>query len=391
VIDVPPGSTIDDDMIAAVLAPIVPADELAATSQDAAFHAEGDVWTHTKLAMRALVEGELYAALSPIGRRVVATAVLLHDIGKPATTRDDGGKLTSRGHSAKGESLARAAMWRLDVPFAFREHVCALVRHHQIPFFGIDKPADEAARLARMLSLVLRHDWLVAVADADARGRRCARDDDQTRIIDHCALWAELTRDFAIFDRPQAFASSHTRRVWCESPTRPYDVRAHDDTTCEVIAMVGMPASGKDTWLGTHRPDLPVIALDQLRADLEVEPEDGQGEVIAAARERARGYLRAGTSFAWNATNLSRQLRAQLLELFRSYRARTHLVYCEATVAQQLERNRARRDPVPRAAIARMIDRWSVPDPSEAHELTYVVAASDEPLHWPPVATLEQA
>jgi predicted kinase len=282
-------------------------------------------------------------------------------------------------------------MWRLDVPFAFREHVCALVRHHQIPFFGIDKPADEAARLARMLSLVLRHDWLVAVADADARGRRCARDDDQTRIIDHCALWAELTRDFAIFDRPQAFASSHTRRVWCESPTRPYDVRAHDDTTCEVIAMVGMPASGKDTWLATHRPDLPVIALDQLRADLEVEPEDGQGEVIAAARERARGYLRAGTSFAWNATNLSRQLRAQLLELFRSYRARTHLVYCEATVAQQLERNRARRDPVPRAAIARMIDRWSVPDPSEAHELTYVVAASDEPLHWPPVATLEQA
>ena len=69
----------------------------------------------------------------------------------------------------------------------------------------------------------------------------------------------------------------------------------------------------------------------------------------------------------------SRALRAQLLELFRGYRARTHIVYCETSPTDQTERNRARQDPVPRAVIAKMIARWSVPDPTEAHDVTYVV------------------
>lgn len=368
----------------AYLEPIVPIAELAATPQDPGFHAEGDVWTHTQMAVQALRDGPLYAALDPLGKRIVATAVALHDIGKPATTREELGKLSSRGHSAKGETLARAALWQARVPFAIREHVCALIRHHQVPMFGITKPADEATRLARRLSLALRHDWLVAVADADARGRRCANPADQAAIALHCALWAEHARELGILDRAQPFASAHTRRVWCESPSRLPDVLAHDDTTCEVILMAGLPASGKNTWLAAHRPELPVVSLDDLRGELDVDPDDPQGEVIAAAREQARGYLRAGTSFAWNATNLSRALRAQLLELFRGYRARTHIVYCEAVAADLLERNGARAQPVPRAVIAKMISRWTVPDPGEAHEVTYVVPPSSD-VDWPPL------
>ncbi len=74
------------------------------------------------MALQALVDGPGYAALGPLARRIVATAVVLHDIGKPATTRHEAGKLTSRGHSARGEILARAALWHLGAPFAVREH-----------------------------------------------------------------------------------------------------------------------------------------------------------------------------------------------------------------------------------------------------------------------------
>jgi len=379
-----PGAEIDWPVLEALLAAVVPVAQLAATMQDPGFHAEGDVWTHTRMAVEALIAGPRYAALDSLGRSIVLAAVLLHDVGKPSTTRLDNGKLTSRGHSLRGDNLVRVALWRLGVPFGVREHICALVRNHQIPFFGITRAAPDALRLAIRLSLVTRHDWLVAVADADARGRRCADLVDQVRLVEHCELWAEHCRELGVLDRRFVFPTAHTARVWFESEpgTRQPEVRAHDDTACEVVLLCGLPASGKDHWLQS-RPDLAVVSLDELRGDLEVSPDDAQAHVIAVARDHARRYLRSATAFAWNATNLSTALRSQLLGLFRGYRARTHLVYCETTAAEQRDRNRARAAPVPGAVIDRMLGRWTVPDPSEAHEVTHVVPASSGDVAWP--------
>ncbi len=384
-LEVTPGAALDVAAVEAFLAPIVPAAALAATPQDAAFHAEGDVWTHTKMALAALADGAAYAALDPVARAIVATAVALHDIGKPSTTRDEDGKLSSRGHSARGEHLARIALWQAGVPFGTREHVCALIRSHQVPFFGITKPDCE--RLAIRLSLGVVNRWLTLVADADGRGRRCSDPADQARIVEHCALWAEHCRELGVLDQPRAFASDHTRRVWIEGPNRHPDHAAHDDTSCEVIVMAGLPASGKDHWLRTHRPELPVVSLDGLRDELDVDPADDQAQVIAAARERARGYLRSGTAFAWNATNLTVSLRGQLLELMRDYRARTHVVYVETAASEQHARNRARAIPVPAIAIGRMLHRWTVPDPGEAHVVTYSVGSGRDGIEWPPKAS----
>jgi putative nucleotidyltransferase with HDIG domain len=374
------GDPVDWPAIEAFLEPIVPVRDLAATPQDHAFHAEGDVWTHTRMVVEALVASPAYAALDREARAIVGTAALLHDIGKPSTTKDDGGKLTSRGHSARGEQIARVALWRQGVPFDAREHVCALIRHHQVPFFGITRADSE--RLAQRLSLVTRNDWLTQVAEADGRGRRCADPGDQTRIVEHCALWSAHCDELAVLARPRAFVSPHTRRVWLESEGRHPDVPAHDDTTCEVTLLAGLPASGKSTWLAAHPQ--PVVSLDDLRDELDVDPGDAQAAVIAAAREQAREFLRANTSFAWDATNLSRSLRAQLLALFRDYRARTHIVYCEASQQAALRANAARPSPVPRAAIDRMLERWTVPDPTEAHAVTYLVPHRAGAYAWPP-------
>jgi predicted kinase len=373
--ELPPGRPIDWAAIEDWLEAIVPVAALAATEQDNVFHAEGDVWTHTRMALETLVTSPDYAALDVAGRSIVAAGVLLHDVGKPATTRRDGERITSRGHSARGENLARVALWRRGVPFVIREQVCALIRHHQVPFFGITRSAAQAARLAIELSLITRHRWLVCVAEADARGRRCADPAEQAQIVLHCALWAEHCRELGVLDAPQTFASAHTRRVYFEAAAgaRQPEVLAHDDTRCEVVVMAGLPASGKDTWLHVHRPELPVISLDAIRDELDIDPDDGQAGVVTAARDRARGYLRAGTSFAWNATNLSAALRGSLLDLLRSYRARTHVVYCETSASAQERRNRSRSDPVPATALIRMLDRWSVPDLTEAHDVTLVV------------------
>lgn len=379
------------DLLAAVG---VPPEALAATPQDARFHAEGDVWIHTQMAVAELIAGAAYRSADPIARALLHAGVVLHDIGKPATTRIDDATaaISSRGHSARGDRIARIALWRAGVPFAVREHVCALIRHHQVPMFAIDRPAADAAALVARMALVTRNDWLTAVADADARGRRCTDPADHRRIIDNVALYRELAAEHGALDRPRAFADDHTRAVWLADPAgRAPEVPAYDDTTCEVIVMSGLPASGKTSWLAEHHPDLPVVSLDELRRELAIDPDDAQGAVVAAARDAARVHLRAGRPFAWSATTLARELRGGLVTLCRGYRARVRIVYCETSAPELIRRNRTRddRERVPAAVIERMLARWSVPTPDEAHAVTYVIdgdpAQTDAVRpRWPP-------
>ncbi|MBM3795428.1 MAG: hypothetical protein FJW31_15495 [Acidobacteria bacterium] len=130
--------------------------------------------------------------------------------------------------------------------------------------------------------------------------------------------------------------------------------------------MCGLPGSGKDTWLAEQAAGLPVISLDAIREELGAAATRQQGHVAHAAKERARILLRDGVSCAWNATNLTREMRAQLVDLFTGYRARVRIVHVEAPAAVLWERNDGRERTVPAAAIERMLNRWEVPVVTEA-------------------------
>jgi predicted kinase len=125
--------------------------------------------------------------------------------------------------------------------------------------------------------------------------------------------------------------------------------------------------------LRRHLPDWPVVSLDAIRAEMGVAAGDEQGAVVNRARALAREHLRQGRSFVWNATNLSRQMREGLVNLFAEYGARVRIVYVEAPFARQARQNRARAAPVPERVIEALRQRWEVPDPTEAHEVTWVV------------------
>jgi predicted kinase len=70
-------------------------------------------------------------------------------------------------------------------------------------------------------------------------------------------------------------------------------------------------------------------------------------------------------------------LRSGLIELFAGYGARVRIVYLEVPDPLLWERNRQRTGVVPQAVIERRLDRWEVPDRTEAHQVEWLVRESD--------------
>jgi predicted kinase len=82
--------------------------------------------------------------------------------------------------------------------------------------------------------------------------------------------------------------------------------------------------------------------------------------------------MRKGHSFVWNATNITRQMRSQLIDLFTSYGGRVTIVYIEAPYRKLLEQNHNRDSKIPEAAIENMINKLEVPTLLEAYDVIQV-------------------
>ena len=332
-------------------------------------HAEGDVWIHVHMVCEAMASLPTWRALPEEERKILFTAALLHDVAKPACTRvESDGSITSRGHSWRGAVRARQILWRRNTPFQERESVAALVRHHLVPFFLVD--SENPKRLAIEVSQTARCDWLSILAEADARGRTCP---DPDHLLQQVARFRESTLETDCLSRPFPFASDHARFLYFRDPARQPDSPTLEEFKCEVTLMSGLPGGGKDHWIQEHLRGQELISLDDIRVDLRVAPSDPQGEVLNHARELARGHLLAGRNFVWNATNLSRHIRNECIRLFFDYGARVKIVYVEVPVEKLFAQNRSRRRKVPEGVIERLLDRWEVPDLTEAHEVEWAV------------------
>lgn len=140
---------------------------LAGCLQEPEWHPEGDVWTHTLHCMDA------FAAEERIGDAwedlIVGLAVLCHDLGKPATTLFERGRLRSVGHEEAGAGPTRTFLARMTAQQDLIDQVVALVVHHLRPRMLYDARSGDSA--IRRLARNVRIDRLVRVSRADASGR----------------------------------------------------------------------------------------------------------------------------------------------------------------------------------------------------------------------------
>jgi predicted kinase len=342
---------------------------MAECGQDVEWHAEGDVWTHTKLVCRELPKLEEWSELAPRERSVLLFTALFHDSAKPLTSAVDPetGKIRSPKHSVKGEQLARGVLRDLGCELALREEIARLVRFHGRPTFLLEK-ADPVHEVIS-LSWLVNHKLLYAFAKADFRGRDS---DGSSRTEENLEFWKIAAEEQDCYEQPYRFANDHARFLYFRKPHPDRFYVPHEDYRATVTVMSGLPGAGKDTWLARKRPELPIVSLDDIRGELDVDPSDNQGKVVQIAKNRCRELLRAGTSFAFNATNLLRQTRARWIDLFADYGARIELVYVEPSFNVIFAQNKARSRNVPERVIRDLADRAEPPTWTEAHRVIVV-------------------
>jgi len=157
---------------------------LTGVRQPPAYHAEGDVATHTRMAI------EICPDHCDPDLRWVA---LLHDIGKPATTLEhEDGCITAHGHAKTGAELAEAILARLKMPAERSRRIVWAIRHHM--FHHAWQLSDPAALTKRQRGYLTHRDFplLLEFLRIDATASHSCSDGLQAYRFYH-QLWAAVS------------------------------------------------------------------------------------------------------------------------------------------------------------------------------------------------------
>jgi len=135
------------------------------TEQNPKYHPEGDVFQHTLL----VVDQAAMRRKESIHPRALLWATLLHDIGKPETTKLRNGRLTAYEHDIVGERMAQEFLELFTDERDFIDQVANLVRFHMQPFLAVKN-----RKFARLDELGKIGDWrevaLLGLCDRLGRG-----------------------------------------------------------------------------------------------------------------------------------------------------------------------------------------------------------------------------
>ncbi len=344
--------------------------DMKSVPQDEIWHAEGDVQIHTKMVCEALIMLAEFDVLTEQEKHILFTGALMHDIEKRSTTVEEEkyGRIciVAPKHAERGEKTARELLYKVfECPYEIREQICKIVKWHGKPLHNVSEKT-----MVNLATQVPPH-WLALVSMADILGRHC---DDALEQIDKILFFTLLAEELKCLNEPRVFENELTEYIYLKEGGF-IDYVPFDETKFEVMMMSALPGSGKDTYVSRHLKDWGVVSLDDIRVELGVKPTDksGNGRVIQLAKERAKEFMRKKENFVWNATNITAQMRMQLIDLFESYGGKVTIIYIEVPYNTLINQNKSREAEVPQNIIDRMIGKLEPPVREEAYKIITVV------------------
>jgi putative nucleotidyltransferase with HDIG domain len=123
---------------------------LKKAEQSPKHHPEGNVWNHTMM----VVDEAAKVRNESNSKKAFMWAALLHDIGKPDSTKIRNGKITSYDHDKIGAELARKFLMEFSDDDDFIKKVTLLVRWHmQILFVVNNLPFADMKNMKRQTDI----------------------------------------------------------------------------------------------------------------------------------------------------------------------------------------------------------------------------------------------
>lgn len=347
--------------------------EMADTPQDPRWHSEGDVATHTAMVLAEASKHPALGELTDDERNLLGWAILFHDCGKPETTKhyDDRG-IISPGHARLGAAKARRHFWELGCDLETQAAVSRLIAFHGIPPRFLERvPECTVVRLSQNVSIRL----LSVLAECDMLGRVGQDGNEQADRVSEAALMRQTAKEYGCETTSFPFDNDFSRfsfaRTLARGELAPIPYSRFDSSASRVEMLCGIPGSGKSTW--SRGLELPVLALDDVRSDLDIEPDEEQGRVIQEATARAKRFLATRTNFIFDATNVSQLTRRRWVNLFVEYGAAVNLRFFSGDPKTTLKRNAARPDAtrVPGVVIDKLASKVDLPFRDDAWGVSF--------------------
>lgn len=336
------------------------------TPQPKDWHGEGNVYNHTMMVvdeMYKLLDGDTLTAYDMI----MLAAALFHDIGKPSCTKfsEEKGDFTSRNHQYAGERIVRRVFY--DEDWYVREKLCYLVRKHMAPYYILG--GSDPEREVRMLSCGRADiNMLLSLNLCDSFGSISANE-SAAEIEERVRRIGELADSVGGYGSPCAMSRSEKFGYCTELSDDTKERLDNEDPGFTVYIMVGLPGSGKDTWILNNIPDVPMLCRDNIRTEIGIEgekpfgTEEQENEVTRILNERLVECCKNRQDCVVNNTNVSKKRRKEILDLILPYNPRVVIVYVEApTLADNVER---RKNQVSKKVIRRMCNSLEFPEFSE--------------------------